>query len=81
MYDGGKWTGWNQFKERVSAALAGTEDEELDKTKVIVNGKAIADGVLIEGTAYVPLRAVGDALGLQIGWDNKSKTASLTKVE
>lgn len=58
------------------------KDELVDKAKVIVNGKAIADGVLIEGTTYVPLRAVGEALGLGLGWDNQSKTASLTsKVE
>lgn len=53
------------------------EDKTLDKAKVVVNGKAVADGVLIDGTTYVPLRAVGDALGLQVGWDNKSKTATL----
>lgn len=78
MYNGGKWTGWNQFKERVSAALVGTEDEQVDKTQVIVNGKTVAVGVLIDGTAYVPLRAVGNALGLVVSWDNTSKTASLT---
>jgi len=28
MYDGGKWTGWTEFKNMVSAELAAKEDEE-----------------------------------------------------
>ncbi|MEC0310198.1 N-acetylmuramoyl-L-alanine amidase [Paenibacillus lautus] len=48
-----------------------------DKVNVIVNGKQIKDGKLVEGVAYVPLRAFGEALGAKIGWDNKSKTATV----
>lgn len=52
-----------------------------DKVNVIVNGKQIEDGKLENGVTYVPLRAVGDALGAKIGWDKESKTATLdTKV-
>ncbi|WP_128102776.1 N-acetylmuramoyl-L-alanine amidase [Paenibacillus sp. DCT19] len=53
------------------------EEKPVDKVNVVVNGKAIADGVLIEGTSYVPLRAVGDAIGAKVNWDNKTKTAKL----
>lgn len=53
----------------------------MEKAKVIVNGKAIADGKLINGTTYVPLRAISDVLGLVVGWDNKSKIATLNKKE
>ncbi|MEC0234089.1 glycoside hydrolase family protein [Paenibacillus kribbensis] len=61
------------------ASSAVKEDEEqMDKAKFTINDKAVADGLLIDGTVYVPLRAVGDALSLKVGWDNKSKTASLT---
>ncbi|MGO4786950.1 stalk domain-containing protein [Paenibacillus sp. 2KB_20] len=48
-----------------------------DKVTVIVDGKTIKDGKLEGGTVYVPLRAVGEAIGAKIGWDNQTKTAKL----
>ncbi|WP_018752159.1 M15 family metallopeptidase [Paenibacillus sanguinis] len=57
----------------------GEDAKKMDKAKVIVNGKDIDEGVLINGTAYVPLRAIGEALGLQVDWDNKSKTATISR--
>ncbi|MFB4326383.1 N-acetylmuramoyl-L-alanine amidase [Priestia sp. BR_2] len=48
-----------------------------DKVNVFVNGKQIKDGKLIDGVTYVPLRAVGEALGAKIGWDNKRKNATI----
>lgn len=77
MYDGGKWTGWEQFKSRVAALLEEGE-EELDKTNTIVNAQKIDDGVLINNQVYVPLRAVGNAIGADVKWDNQTKTATLT---
>lgn len=79
MYDGGKWTGWNEFKVRVAAELANKGDDDLEKAKVYVNGEKIEDGFILEGRVYVPLRAVGEALGAKVGWDNKEKIATLTK--
>lgn len=55
------------------------EGVKVDKANVIVNGKKIEDGLLVDGKTYVPLRAVSDALGVKIAWDNKSKTATITK--
>ncbi|MGW8822197.1 N-acetylmuramoyl-L-alanine amidase [Paenibacillus lautus] len=49
-----------------------------DKVNVIVNGKQIEDGKLENGVTYVPLRAIGEALGAKVGWDNKTKTATVT---
>lgn len=48
-----------------------------NKVNVLVNGKSIKDGKLEVGTVYVPLRAVGEAIGARIGWDNQTKTATL----
>lgn len=79
MYDGGKWSGWTDFKNRVALELAGKDAERVDKVNVTVYGKNIEDGLLVDGKTYVPLRAVGDALGVKTAWDNKSKTASITK--
>jgi GH24 family phage-related lysozyme (muramidase) len=55
------------------------EDEKMEKANVVVNGKAIADGVLINGTTYVPLRAVGEALGVKVDWNDKTNTATVKK--
>ncbi|MFG1734593.1 N-acetylmuramoyl-L-alanine amidase [Paenibacillus sp. 843] len=49
-----------------------------EKVNVIVNGKQIADGKLEHGVTYVPLRAIGEALGVKVVWDNKTKTATVT---
>ncbi|MGE7718059.1 N-acetylmuramoyl-L-alanine amidase [Priestia megaterium] len=49
-----------------------------DKVNVTVNGKQIKDGKLIDGVTFVPLRAVGEAVGAKIDWDNGSKTATIT---
>lgn len=52
-----------------------------DRVNVTVNGKQIKDGKLEDGVTYVPLRAIGDALGASVGWDKATKTATLdTKV-
>ncbi|MEE4565218.1 glycoside hydrolase family protein [Paenibacillus polymyxa] len=59
-------------------ALKG-KDELVGKAKVIVNGKPITDVVLINDMMYVPLRAVGEALGARVDWDNKTNTAKITK--
>lgn len=50
-----------------------------DKVTVIVNGKQVSDGKLDNGVTLVPLRAIGEALGAKVKWDNKTKTATLTK--
>ena len=77
MYNGGKWTGWNEFKSRVAAEL---EAGNVEKAKVYVNDQKIEDGFILEGRVYVPLRATGEALDAKrIEWDNKSKTARLYK--
>ncbi|GIO90723.1 N-acetylmuramoyl-L-alanine amidase [Paenibacillus lactis] len=52
-----------------------------DKVTVTVKayGKQIKDGKLIDGTVYVPLRAIAEASGDIITWDNKTKTAMISK--
>lgn len=45
--------------------------------RVLVNDQDIGAGYLIDGRTYVPLRAIGEALGLQVGWDQATKTATL----
>ncbi|MDP4095486.1 M15 family metallopeptidase [Paenibacillus sp. P96] len=77
QYRAGKRPSQAQIRTVMKRIGEGVE-ERMDKAAVTVNGKKIEDGVLIGGTVFVPLRAVGDALDLQVGWDNQNKTASLT---
>ena len=64
-----------------------TKDLSYDDIKISLNGKIIepkdANGnkiepFIIEGTTYMPVRAVGDALGLNVEWEATSKTVLLT---
>ncbi|MNP23670.1 Peptidoglycan L-alanyl-D-glutamate endopeptidase CwlK precursor [compost metagenome] len=74
--------GQNPSQKDVEAALSlinKEEDKAVEKAKVYVNGEKIEDGFILDGRAYVPLRAVGEALGAKVAWDNKTKTATITK--
>lgn len=44
---------------------------------VDANGKAVYP-VLCNGSVYLPLRAIGELMGKNVGWDGTSKTVSLT---
>lgn len=49
-----------------------------NEVNITVNGKKIeADNIAYQGTTYVPLRAVAESLGKEVGWDQKTKTASI----
>ena len=63
-----------------------TKDLSYDDIKISLNEKIIepkdANGnkiepFIIEGTTYLPVRAVGDALGLNVEWEATSKTVLL----
>lgn len=41
------------------------------------NGKAV-DPFIIDGTTYLPVRAVSESLGLDVGWDHNTKTVILS---
>ena len=45
-------------------------------TLVDANGKAV-EPFAIDGTTYLPVRAVSDALGLEVGWDGATSTVIL----
>ena len=55
-----------------------------DAINVNVNGKAIVTDqppIISNGRTMVPLRAVAEALGCQVEWDNTSKTATFVQGE
>ena len=75
-----------------AAALSGKMTIDVDYTniKVMLNGKRLdlkdASGNTVEpfaynGTTYLPVRAVGDALGLSVSWDGATSTVVLQEYE
>lgn len=48
--------------------------------KVIVNGKLIENVKQIDQVTYVPLRALCEALGAKVSWDNDAKMATVSGV-
>jgi len=72
----------NAEQEAAMLARINVKEEEpaMDKINVEVNGKAITGGLLDSknGVTYVPLRAVGEALGAKVEYDKVSNTARVT---
>jgi len=61
--------------QRVQEALKAYDKKQVT---VIVNSKQLSDtGKLIDNRTYVPLRAIANALGAKIGWDQVNKEASI----
>ena len=49
--------------------------------KIIVDGKQLstsAEPFIYNGTTYLPVRAVGEAVGKEVDWDKDTKTVTLT---
>ncbi|WP_348622800.1 glycoside hydrolase family protein [Paenibacillus peoriae] len=67
---------WALFNNTVAETK---EDKTVDKVNVIVNGKTIADVKMIDGKTYVQLRAVGEAWGAIVDWNDKTNTATVSK--
>ena len=42
---------------------------------VVVNGQQVDDAVIINDRVYVPLRSVGETMGAEVSWNEKSRTA------
>ena len=70
-------------------AFSGTRNETLsyNNIKVTLDGSTLAlrDGTgatvepfIIDGTTYLPIRAIAQALGLDVTWNSKTQTVALT---
>lgn len=61
------------------AASTQTIEAVFGKISLIVNGTAVnQETLLYNGTTYLPIRAVGDAIGATVDYDAKTYTATLT---
>ena len=54
-------------------------DTKIIPVNVVINGKEIADGHIINGVTYAPVRAIAEELGVQIAWEQNTKTVTITK--
>lgn len=48
-------------------------------THIFINGEYRASGFIEEGRTYLPLRDIGEALGITVGWNVETQTATLSK--
>ncbi len=57
-------------------------DVLINSVNLEVNGQGVeADTILYKGTTYVPLRAAAEMLGKEVGYNSKTRTASINKKE
>lgn len=72
---------WNQETQTVTAVKGNrTISLTLDSEKALLNSKKIqldAPPVLFQGSMYVPLRFVGEALGATVIWENATRTIQI----
>ena len=83
MYDNGKWTGWEQFKNDVQKKLDQMEgnimeikEPSIGQITVAVNGHKLK-GVSVGGVSMIPVTSIAQALGRQVSWDEQTKTATV----
>ena len=61
-----------------SESITQTIEVIFNSVNLEVNGKKVeADNILYNGTTYVPLRAVAEILGKEVGWNQETRTASI----
>jgi|GEM_PF-4627022 len=64
----------------VSAAYRGIKIKIEGKLQYITDANGVpVEPFIIDGTTYLPIRAIGHALGYDVGWDGPTNTASLRK--
>jgi hypothetical protein len=65
----------------IALSLAATGYAQ-DEIRIVVNGKTISSDVppqIVDGRTMVPLRAVAEALGCQVNWDEGSRSVIITQ--
>lgn len=73
------------FSLKKKAEVVPVADVKPMPVSVIVNGKEIVDGHIINGVTYAPVRALAESLGemtgvaVKIAWDQATKTVTVTK--
>lgn len=64
---------WDKLKLRLE------DDEMATEAKIKVNGQVLIGYILSDNRSYAPVRALAEALGAKVDWEDKTKTATITK--
>lgn len=64
---------------RLFTDLKGEDEDVLSEAKIKVNGQVITGYILKDNRSYAPVRALAEALGAKVDWDDKTKTVIITK--
>ncbi|MBG9737079.1 N-acetylmuramoyl-L-alanine amidase [Paenibacillus alvei] len=77
---------WSQLLNMIDRELISLDKPQQPKPEpttndvtVIVDGKQIKDGILVNNITYAPVRSIAEACGLQVGWNQAQKIVTLTK--
>jgi N-acetyl-anhydromuramyl-L-alanine amidase AmpD len=54
-------------------------DEVMSDVKIMVEGKALTGKILKDNLSYAPVRAIAEALGYKVTWDETNRTVVITK--
>ncbi|WP_434750608.1 N-acetylmuramoyl-L-alanine amidase [Paenibacillus amylolyticus] len=75
---------WEQATQTVHVQRGNSSIEmTAGKDAATINGNVVnldAPPLIKQGTTLVPLRFVGEGMGLRVGWDNSTKTVSLFSI-
>ena len=69
----GKNFPWAELRARLE------DDEMAVETKIKVNSQVLTGYILKDNRSYAPVRALAEALGAKVDWDDKTKTVIITK--
>ncbi|GAV13223.1 N-acetylmuramoyl-L-alanine amidase [Paenibacillus sp. NAIST15-1] len=80
---------WSKFLNMIDREMIGLDKPQQpapkpdpaakDNVTVIVDGKQIKDGILINDVSYVPARAMAEAFGAGVKWDQAHKVVTISK--
>ncbi|MCY9758464.1 N-acetylmuramoyl-L-alanine amidase [Paenibacillus alvei] len=79
---------WSEFMNMVDREMISLDkppqpapkpEPTKDSVIIEVDGKQVKDGILVNGISYAPVRAIAEACGLNVKWDQSAKKATLTK--
>lgn len=75
------WRGWFELLKVVDSELKVNQVNSVNHANLVnlkVNNSMLGiKDLMIENVIYEPLRAIGDAIGAEVKWDQGSDTASL----
>lgn len=61
----------------INISVNGSRVANIGDSYTLSNGDIVPFSILYRGTAYLPMRKLGELLGKDVGWDDNSKIASI----